>query len=1510
MRPSRSLLAVAALTISIVAEATAATLTVTNLNDSGFGSLRDRIAVAAPGDTIVFGVTGTITLFSGSLQINKNLTISGPGASSLTIQRDTAPDAFQYRIFYFDNGTFSLSGVRITNGNDPDLGAGGGIYNQNGNLTVNDCVITGNTAGSSGGGIVNLATMTLNNCTISNNTTGTCNAHGCGNGGGILNGGTLTMTNCVVTGNHSSNAGNFNNLGGGGGGGIENYGSLTMIGCTVSNNVAQFHGGGLVNYGEPGGVTAVLTNCTFTNNQAQTPGDGGAIDNYTEHFSNAANATVTVNGCTFNQNSGFFGGAVENSADTGDTVTATFQNCTFSGNTAGVGGGVFYNSASSSGGSATLTVVNCTFNGNTAASSSYGSSIANSVPAVARVGSSILKKGGGTAPNLSGSITSQGYNLCDDAGAGALTNATDRINTDPLLDPFGLQDNGGPTKTIALVDGSPALDQGKSFGLTTDQRGQPRPIDNLDAFPAAGGDGSDIGAYEAPVHARQSGVPSFNVSSTDDHDDGICTAADCTLREAIRTANEIGPANMVSFPSGVTGTITLDRNLGEISITDPVTVTGPGARFLAVSGGGYIRVFSNSSISTVSISGLTIRDGSSAFANTGETKQGGAVYNVGSLAFSDCAFTGNYARGGDGATGANGGAGQGGAIYNGGTLSAARCLFYRTNTGNIAAGGNGGSNASQFGTGGAGGDGQGGAIFNAAGATFTANNSTFEENSVGGGTGGNGGLGGGNGGTGAGSAIFSLGTMTLNACTMNGNGASGGTGGTGSSPENNGFGGAAKAAVVVTGGNAVVRNTLIAGNSGTNSRDVDGAFLSPGYNLIGSADHSTGFADATDQKGTDSAPINPQLGSLQNNGGPTDTMALLANSPALDKGKSFGLTTDQRGFPRTLDSPYITNATNGDGTDIGAFEADAPQSAVTLVVNTVADHDDGACGFLDCTLREAINAANSLAGDNTITFAPGVTGIIRLGSALPDVSTNVTIAGPGARLLSVNGNAANRVFVFSSGTTSAVSGLTIENGLVAPATEAGAGGGIINQANLTLTDCIFYANRAQGADAIAFGQTGYDASGGAIYNNGILGVSRSTFNVNACVGGRGGLASNFPARNGGTGGNGNGGAIYNDIGGTLNLTNCTLAGNNGTGGAGGSGSGVNRPGGNGGIGRGGVFNRGAMTITACTVSGNSGTGGAGGSGSTTGSSGSASGGLINSGTAIINNTISAGNTASGSTPLAPDASGSFTSNGYNLIGDGTGSSGWIAGDRVGPTGMPPMPINAMLGSLQNNGGPTDTMALLSGSPAIDHGGSGDAPAQDQRYYLRNGPADIGAFEFGGTIAPISVISRKTHSTAGTFDIGLPLTGPVGTECRIGTGAGGQDHQLIMTFPVSVTVGSASAVPDPKKPGATGSVSSSTVSGSQVTVNLTSVTNAQTLTINLNGVNDGVNTSNLNIPMGVLLGDANSSRRTDAGDVTAVRNHTVSIPTDNSTARFDVNLSGRIDAGDVTATRNATVTVLP
>ncbi|MGZ4966970.1 MAG: choice-of-anchor Q domain-containing protein, partial [Chthoniobacterales bacterium] len=101
--------------------------------------------------------------------------------------------------------------------------------------------------------------------------------------------------------------------------------------------------------------------------------------------------------------------------------------------------------------------------------------------------------------------------------------------------------------------------------------------------------------------------------------------------------------------------------------------------------------------------------------------------------------------------------------------------------------------------------------------------------------------------------------------------------------------------------------------------DAKGTFSSSGYNLIGASNGSTGFTATGDQTGTVATPLNPMLTSLQNNGGPTDTLALLYGSPALDNGSAFGLTTDQRNSIRPLDTIFA-NAVGGDGSDIGAVE--------------------------------------------------------------------------------------------------------------------------------------------------------------------------------------------------------------------------------------------------------------------------------------------------------------------------------------------------------------------------------------------------------------------------------------------------------------------------------------------------------------------------------------------------------------------------------------------------------------
>src|SRR6476646_9788454 len=160
----------------------AATITVTNTNDSGAGSLRQALADAVNGDTIDFGVTGTITLTTGELVVNKSISIGGPGSDRLTVDGNHAS-----RVFYVDVGvTATIAGLTITNGNADMIGGGGGIYNESSTLTVSNCTISGNSAPDAfgvGGGIYNdvgfgNGRLEVINSTISGNSAGD-------NGGGI-----------------------------------------------------------------------------------------------------------------------------------------------------------------------------------------------------------------------------------------------------------------------------------------------------------------------------------------------------------------------------------------------------------------------------------------------------------------------------------------------------------------------------------------------------------------------------------------------------------------------------------------------------------------------------------------------------------------------------------------------------------------------------------------------------------------------------------------------------------------------------------------------------------------------------------------------------------------------------------------------------------------------------------------------------------------------------------------------------------------------------------------------------------------------------------------------------------------------------------------------------------------------------------------------------------------------------------------------------------------------------
>jgi hypothetical protein len=172
--------------------------------------------------------------------------------------------------------------------------------------------------------------------------------------------------------------------------------------------------------------------------------------------------------------------------------------------------------------------------------------------------------------------------------------------------------------------------------------------------------------------------------------------------------------------------------------------------------------------------------------------------------------------------------------------------------------------------------------------------------------------------------------------------------------------------------------------------------------------------------------------------------------------------------------------------------------------------------------------------------------------------------------------------------------------------------------------------------------------------------------------------------------------------------------------------------------------------------------------------------------------------------------------------------------------------------------------------------------------------------------PVRVVSRKIHGDAGSFDIDLPLSGTPGLECRSGGNSG--DYQVVLTFPALITsIASANASPGP---GGSASIANSpAVNANQVTVNLTSVSNAQILMVNLLGVSAGSNTGDVHVPMSVLLGDVNATGRVDAADVSLVRQQTLQAVT-SSNFREDVNTSGRIDAADVSIIRQQTLTSLP
>jgi len=174
---------------------------------------------------------------------------------------------------------------------------------------------------------------------------------------------------------------------------------------------------------------------------------------------------------------------------------------------------------------------------------------------------------------------------------------------------------------------------------------------------------------------------------------------------------------------------------------------------------------------------------------------------------------------------------------------------------------------------------------------------------------------------------------------------------------------------------------------------------------------------------------------------------------------------------------------------------------------------------------------------------------------------------------------------------------------------------------------------------------------------------------------------------------------------------------------------------------------------------------------------------------------------------------------------------------------------------------------------------------------------IGAFRLGP--AAQSAFSRKVHGGAGTFDVPLPLTGNVGVECR-----SGPTFQMIVNFASTVTVESVAVT------SGTGSVDSFSGSGtSQITINLSGVTNVQRITVTLHNVNDGTSTGDVPVAMGVLVGDVNGNAVVNASDVSLTKAQ-VGVPVGGSNFREDVNANGVINSVDVAQVKATVGTALP
>ncbi len=742
-----------------------------------------------------------------------------------------------------------------------------------------------------------------------------------------------------------------------------------------------------------------------------------------------------------------------------------------------------------------------------------------------------------------------------------------------------------------------------------------------------------------------------------------------SLRDCISKANAASGADVVDFKGGLTGTITLTG--GEMAIQDPVSIVGPGASVLTISGNKASRIFNSSGApagTAINISGLTLSNGNAAnggamqlgdesltlnqcvITGNSATIHGGALNASGAstVTANGCTFAGNSATYSAGVILAinsavrtiwqsctiSGNTAQtgGGGLYVGGDLLVEHCTIADNKSTNIISGGGAGIRAS--------------GTFS----SFIIRNSTISGNSsstTGGGI----------------SLVYFSGLLSIQNSTITNNTA-----------DNSGGGIHLKSG---TGGSVSLESTIVSGNVSPSEPDIN--FFNTVTMKNSAVGSNKGFT-MTDLGGNLPFGTNVKLGSLANNGGPTQTHAILGGSPVLDKGSNpASVTTDQRGagFPRL----------SGSASDIGAFEA-------KVTTFTVTNQSDSGVG----SLRDAVSKSNANAGSDIIAFDPvffNVPRTITLSTGEMVISDSLTITGPGTTLATVDPAGKSRVFNIGSGTTVSISSLTLSN-----ASSSGSGGAIIASASTVTLDLVTVTNCKTAT------------RGGALFNTG---AGAKTV-LNSCT-----LSGNSAAFEGG--------GLYASS--YVLIESCTIAGNKATGGNFTIGGGIYVR---------GTFAAGALVIRNSTISGNTSKIGGGihlynvngeltlQNNTITNNSAESGGGIA--ATVFFDpvfisaeSTIVSGNVATS----GPDIAGS---SGVKMKNSAIGSSSGFPMTDLG--GNLPFGTNLLLGILGNNGGPTQTHALQSGSPAINKGSNPANLTTDQRgagFLRKSGTSvDIGSFE--------------------------------------------------------------------------------------------------------------------------------------------------------------------------------------